>query len=75
MSQEGSYSELLQILEAAIQREIMAARFYEEGAAKANHAKAKALLEQLAKEEHRHRELLRAQYEELAGQALYEQEG
>jgi len=73
MTQEGRYSELLQILEGAIQREITAARLYEEGAAKANNDKAKALLERLAQEERRHRDLLRAQYEELSGHALYEE--
>lgn len=72
MSQESNYSELLQLLEAAIQREIMAAKLYEEGATKANNEKAKSLLKQLAQEERRHRELLRGQYEELAGHALYE---
>ncbi len=73
MSDEGLYGELLKILEAAIQREIMAAKVYAEAEAKANHAKAKALLEQLSKEEQRHRDLLRAQYEELAGRALAEE--
>lgn len=72
MTQEESSSELLEILQAAIQREIMAAKLYKEGASKANNAKAKALLERLAAEEQGHRDLLQAEYEELAGQALYE---
>ena len=71
MSQEGIYDELLRIIQEAIQREIMAAKLYEEGAAKANNEHAKSLLLQLAKEERRHRDLLQAQYQELAGKALY----
>lgn len=72
MTQEGIYSELLQILESAIQREIMAAKLYEENAARTDNAQAKALLLELAAEERRHRELLQKQYEELAGHAIYE---
>ncbi|NIM04452.1 MAG: hypothetical protein GTO55_00990 [Armatimonadetes bacterium] len=71
MSQQGNYTELLEILQAAIQREVMAARLYEEGAAKANDDKARELLQRLAKEERHHRDLLQAQYEELAGGAFY----
>ena len=71
MSQEGLYDELLKIIQEAIQREIMAAKLYEEGAVKANNDKAKALFSQLAKEEQHHRDLLLAQYQELAGKALY----
>jgi rubrerythrin len=72
MTEEGTYTELLEILEQALQREIMAAKLYREGAGKANHEKAKELLLRLAKEEERHRDLLSEQYQELAGKALYE---
>lgn len=74
MEDKSIYSELLQILEEAIQREIMAARLYRAGAEKANHEKAKQLLLQLAQEEERHRDLLKDQYQQLAGRALYEEE-
>lgn len=71
MSEEGMYTELLQILQEAVQREIMAAKLYADGAAKANHPRAKELLERLASEERHHRDILSALYQELAGEALY----
>jgi rubrerythrin len=71
MAQEGMYHELLQILAQAVQREVMAAKLYADTAAKTNNARAKELLEKLAKEEAHHRELLKAMYEEIAGEALY----
>jgi rubrerythrin len=75
MSQEGLYDELLKIIQEAIQREIMAAKLYEAGAAVANNEQAKSLLLKLAQEEKHHRDLLREQYQELAGKLLYDGEG
>jgi rubrerythrin len=69
---EEQYAELMEILRAAMQRESMARQHYLEDAERANHPEAKALLLQLAKEETKHRDLIRAEYEKIAGRALYE---
>lgn len=72
--QKSEYSELLRILEEAVQREISAAKLYREGAAKANYQRAKELLEKLSKEEEHHREILTGLYQEIAGAAMNEGE-
>jgi rubrerythrin len=70
---EEQYAGLLEILRTAMQREIMARQHYLDDAERADHPEAKALLLRLAEEEAKHRDLIKAQYEKIAGRALYEE--
>jgi|GEM_PF-4796329 len=70
---EEQYTQLLGILRAAMQREILARQHYLEDAERANHPEAKALLLRLAEEEAKHRDRIKEQYEKIAGRALYEE--
>lgn len=62
--------DILDILRVAIQTEIATYELYNRGAAGTEDEKIKALFEQLAREEIKHKELLQNQYQLLAGDVI-----
>ena len=62
--------DLLEIIEQAIKREVSSHRLYSEAAAKASTGESRQLFQRLASEEQRHKDLLIAEYERVAGRAV-----
>ena len=69
----GATMDLLGIVEQAIKREVSSYRLYTEAESKASTEESRQLFQRLAGEEQKHKELLIAEYEKIAGRAVDEE--